>query len=152
MTFVKRGTSVLWHLSLLLSLGGCGTPGPECDTLESRNSVVKVIADDHNNALVTYAANNSEAVATLVGNASLKADKLAVLEAARRDAIYRLDETVNMETRDNAAHKVTCSGALDVTVMDTTANKAVTFSVTQTAEGKTLISVDPFLFNVSHED
>jgi len=120
--------------------------------LESRNSVVKTIADDLNNALVTYAANNSKAVAALMDSASLKADKLVVLEAARRDAIYRLDGTINMETRDNAAHKVTCSGALDVTVMDTTANKAVTFSVAQTAEGKTLVSVDPFLFDVLHED
>jgi hypothetical protein len=105
-----------------------------------------MIEDNHNNALVTYAANNSSAVAAMVGSATLEADKLAVLETARRGAIYRLSDTIDMESRDSAAQTVTCSGALDVTVMDTTAHKALTFSVTQTTEGKTLVSVNPFLF------
>ena len=41
---------------------------------------------------------------------------------------------------------VTCSGALDVTVADTTAQKEVEFRVKQTTDGKILVSVDPFLF------
>ena len=143
---VRTRHLVLCHFSVLLLLCGCGMPGLECDSLESRKSVVKMIADDHNNALVTYATNNSSLVAAMVGNASLEADKLAVLETARRGAVYRLDDTIDMESMDRAAHTVTCRGALDVTIMDTTAHKAVTFSVTQMPEGKTLVSVDPFLF------
>jgi hypothetical protein len=145
-TSVKTRYPFLWHFPVLLSFCGCGMPGPECDSVESRNSVVKMIEDNHNNALVTYAANNSSAVAAMVGSATLEADKLAVLETARRGAIYRLSDTIDMESRDSAAQTVTCSGALDVTVMDTTAHKALTFSVTQTTEGKTLVSVNPFLF------
>jgi hypothetical protein len=64
-----------------------------------------------------------------VGNASLEANKLAVLETARRGAIYRLDDTIDMElSQDSAAHAVTCSGALDVTGKDTIAHKALTLA------------------------
>lgn len=137
---------VLGHFSVLLSLSGCGTTGLECNSLESRKSVVKMIADDHNNALVNYAANNSSAVAVMVGNANLEADKLAILETAKRGAIYKLDDTIDMESMDSEAHTITCSGALGVTVADTTAHKAVEFRVTQTTEGKMLVLVSPFLF------
>ena len=57
---------VLGYFSILLSLSGCGGAEPECDSLESRKSVVKAIADDNNNALVNYAANNSSVVAAMV--------------------------------------------------------------------------------------
>ena len=130
----------------VLSLCGCGGMELECDSLESRNSVVNIIADDKNNALVNYAANNSNAVAAMIADANVGAEKLAILEEAKRGAVYKLDDTIRMKSRDRAAHAVTCSGALDVTVADTTAQKEIEFKVEQTMDGKMLVSVNPFLF------
>ena len=144
--FGKEQFPVLVHLSVLLSLGGCGKAELECDSLESRNSVVRIIADDNNNAVVNYAANNSSAVAGMVGNANVQADKLTILETAKRGAVYKLDDTIHMKSRDRAAHAVTCSGVLDVTVADTTAQKQVEFRVVETTDGRMLVSVDPFVF------
>jgi hypothetical protein len=79
-------------------------------------------------------------------DANTEADKLAVLETAKRGAVYKLDDTILMKSRDRAGHAVTCSGALDVTVADTTAQKEVEFRVEQTRDGMMLVSVDPFLF------
>jgi len=130
----------------VLSLCGCGGMDPECDSLESRNSVVKIIEDDKNNALVNYAANNSNAVAAMIADANVGVEKLAILEEAKRGAVYKLDDTIRTESKDRAAHAVTCSGALDVTIADTTAQKEIEFKVEQTTGGKMLVSVNPFLF------
>ena len=130
----------------VVSLCGCGEIDVECDSLESRNSVVKIIEDDKNNALVNYAANNSNAVAAMIADANVGAEKLAIFEEAKRGAVYKLDDTIRIKSRDRAAHAVTCSGALDVTVADTTAQKEIEFKVEQTMDGKMLVSVDPFLF------
>ena len=67
----------------MLLLNGCGGPKPECDSLDTLNSVVKIISDDSNNALVNYAVKNSDAVAAKVSNTNTEADKLAILENAR---------------------------------------------------------------------
>jgi hypothetical protein len=130
----------------VLSLSGCGGTELECGSLDTRNSIVKIISDDNNNPLVNYAANNSSAVAAMVADASVGVEKLAILEKAKRGAVYKLDDTIRMKSRDRAAHAVTCSGALDVTVADTTAQKEVEFKVEQTTDGKMIVSVDPFLF------
>ena len=130
----------------VVSLCGCGEIDVECDSLESRNSVVKIIEDDKNNALVNYAANNSNAVAAMIADANVGAEKLAIFEEAKRGAVYKLDDSIRMKSRDRAAHAVTCSGALDVTVADTTAQKEIEFKIEQTMDGKMLVSVDPFLF------
>ena len=145
-TFVKAQFLVLGYFSILLSLSGCGGAELECDSLESRKSVVKIIADDNNNALVNYAANNSSVVAAMVGNANTKADRLMILEEAKRGAVYKLDDTIRMNSKNRTAHVVTCSGTLDVTVADTTAEKQVDFRVEQASDGKMSVSVDPFLF------
>ena len=137
---------VLGYFSILLSLSGCGGAEPECDSSESRTSVVKTIADDNNNALVNYAANNSSVVAAMVGSANAEGDRLMILETAKRGAVYKLDDTIRMNSKNRAAHVVTCSGILDVTVADTTAEKQVDFRVEQTADGKMTVLVDPFLF------
>lgn len=142
--FAKAHFPALGYFSVLLSLSGCGGAAPECDSPEARNSVVKIIADDNNNALVNYAANNSSAVAAMMAHAN--ADKSTILETAKRGAVYRLDDTIVMRSRDRAAHAVTCSGILDVTVGDTTAEKEVGFTVKQTTDGRILVSVDPFRF------
>src|SRR5450756_1048064 len=75
--FRKEQSSVLGCLSVLLLLSGCGGAEPECDSLDTRNSVVKIVSDDNNNALVNYAVNNSDAVAAKVSNTNTEADKLA---------------------------------------------------------------------------
>jgi len=144
--FAKAHFPVLGYLSVLLTLSGCGGAGLECDSPEIRNSVVKTIADDRNNALVNYAARSSDAVAAKMTHANGQADKSAILETAKRGAVYKLDDTIAMRSRDRAAHAVTCSGTLAVTVEDATASKQVDFTVKQTTDGRILVSVDPFLF------
>jgi hypothetical protein len=64
----------------------------------------------------------------------------------REGAVYRLDDTTLMNSRNRAAQEVTCSGLLYVTVADVTAQKEVEFKVKRTADGKIIVSVNPFLF------
>ena len=142
----KEQSLVLWCFSASLLLSGCGGTEPECDSLDTRNSVVKIVSGDSNNALVNYAVKNSDAVAAKVGNTNTEADKLAILENARQGAVYTLDDTIRMNSRNRATRAVTCTGLLYVTVAETTAQKEVEYKVEQTADGKKFVSVGPFLF------
>ena len=142
----KEQWLVLWCFSASLLLSNCGGAGPECDSLDTRNSVVKIVSDDKNNALVNYAAKNSISVAAMVGDVKSDTEKLAIWERAKQGAIYKLDETILMNTRNRSAQEVTCSGLLSVTVADTTAEKEVEFRVKQTVDGKIIVSIKPFLF------
>jgi len=142
----KEQWLVLWWFSASLLLSNCGSAGPECGSLDTRNSVVKIVSDDKNNALVNYAAKNSSSVAAMMGETRSEAEKLGIWEKARQGAIYRLDDTILMNSRNRAAQEVTCSGLLYVTVADATAQKEVEFKVKQTADGKIVVSVNPFLF------
>lgn len=142
----KRPPLALWWFSVLLLLNGCGEAEPECDSLDTQNSVVKIISDDSNNALVNYAVKNSNSVAAMVSNTNTEAEKLAILEKARQGAVYRLDDTILTNSRNRATRAVTCSGLLYVTVGDATAQKQVDFKVERTTDGKMSVSVDPFLF------
>jgi folate-dependent phosphoribosylglycinamide formyltransferase PurN len=145
--FGKNQFLILGCFTGLILLSGCGKAEPEvCGSLEIRNSIVKMIASDHNNALVDYAARKSSAVAAMVGDTNVEAEKLTILENAKRGAVYTLDDTILTKLRDRATHAVTCSGFLDVTVADTIAQKEVEFRVEQTTDGKLLVSVNPFLF------
>ena len=134
----------------MLLLSSCSATGPECDSLDARNSVVRIVSGDSNNALVDYAAKNSNAVKTRAIGASTEAERSAVLEKARRSASYRLGDAIrtNSESTDKSTYKraVTCSGELSVTVEDTTAQKQVDFEVEQTPDGKMSVSVSPFRF------
>jgi hypothetical protein len=142
----KNQPLALWRLFILLLLTGCGGAEPECDSLDSHNSVVRIISDDSNNALVNYAARNSSSVAAMVSNTNTEAEKLAILEKARQGAVYRLDDTILTNSRNRATRAVTCSGLLYVTVGDTMAEKQVDFKVERTTDGRMSVSVDPFLF------
>jgi hypothetical protein len=51
-----------WLLVLLL-LNACGGAETGCDSLGARTSVVKIISDDSNNALLNYTVKNSSSVA-----------------------------------------------------------------------------------------
>jgi hypothetical protein len=145
--FRKEQPLVLWSLPVLLLLSGCGGGAtPECDSLDARSSVVKIVSGDGNNALLNYALKNSSAVEAMVSNARTEAEKLTIWDSARQGAVYRLDETILMNSRSRAARTVTCTGLLYVTVGDTTAEKEIEFKVEQTADGKLSVSVSPFLF------
>jgi hypothetical protein len=142
--FGKQQPSVLWCLPVLLLLSGCGDVGPECGSVDARNAVIKSVADDSNNRLVNYAVENSDAVAELVKNARADAEKSAIREKARQGAVYSLDDTVVSNSR--TARAASCTGLLYVKVGDTTAQKEVEYTIEQTADGKTSVSVKPFVF------
>jgi hypothetical protein len=146
MKFFGEEQRVLGCFSVLLLLSGCGGAVPECDSSSIRTSIVKIISDDDNNALVNYAVKNSDSVAALVSDTKSEADKLAIWEKARQAAVYTLDDTISLRSRNKAARAVTCSGLLYVTVAETTAQKEIEFKVEQTTDGKILVSVSPFLF------
>jgi hypothetical protein len=141
-----EGRTALRCFPVLFLLSGCGEATPECDSLDARNTVIKIISDDSNNALVNYAAKNSSVVAAMVRNAKTEAEKLAILERARQDAAYRLDDTIRTKSINKAKRAVTCTGLLYATVEDATAQKELDFKVEQTADGKISISLSPFQF------
>jgi hypothetical protein len=134
-------------LPVLLLLGGCGGPeGPECDSPDARSSVVKIISNDSNNALVDFVARNSDAVAARVSNATTEAEKSAIWAKARQGAAYMLDDEISMNSRNRAKQTVTCTGVLSATVEEATAQKEVNFKVEQTADGTVSVTVSPFQF------
>ena len=146
----RKGQTALGCLLALGLLGDCsdggsGT-GPQCDSADARNSVVKIVSDDSNNALVNYAARNSGAVAEMANHTNTEAEKSAILEKARKRAAYKLDETIRTGSRNKAQRTVTCVGLLYATVEDATAEKEVDFKVEQTTDGKISVSVAPFQF------
>jgi len=146
MKHFREGKSILGCLPVLVLLSGCGGATPECDSLDTRSAVVKIVSDDSNNALVNYAVKNSSAVAAMVSNTNTEAEKLAIWERARQGAKYRLDDTIRTNSRSKAKRAVTCTGLLYATVEDVTAQKEVEFKVEQTADGKMSVSVSPFQF------
>jgi hypothetical protein len=146
MKLVRQERKALGCFSVLLLLSGCGGPEPECGASDTRNSIVKIVSDDHNNALVNYAAKNSSSVAAMMLDAKSEADKSAILEKAKANAVYKLDETVRMKSMNKATRTATCAGSLAVTVADITAEKEMEYKVQLTADGKTSVSVSPFLF------
>ena len=58
MPYFRKRPIVFWSFPLLVFLSGCDAK-PECDSFETRNAVLQTVSDDHNNALVEYAAKNS---------------------------------------------------------------------------------------------
>ena len=142
---MKRQT-ILGSLPVLLMLSGCGEAGPECDSLDTRNAVVKVVSGDGNNALVNYAAKHSSVVEARVNSASTEAEKSAVWEKARQEASYRLGDEISTNSRSKDRRAVTCSGVLSATVEDVTAQKQVEFEVEEAPDGTVSVSVSPFQF------
>ncbi len=144
----KEQSLVLWCFSASLLLSSCGGAGPECGSLDAdtRNSVVKIVSDDSNNKLVNYAVRNSSSVAAMVAGTKSEAEKLEIWEKARQGAVYRLDDTILMNPNSRTAQEVTCIGLLYVTVADVTAQKEVEFKMKRTADGKIIVSLNPFLF------
>jgi hypothetical protein len=152
MTYFRERQTVVWSLPVLLLLSGCGGAESECDSLDTRNSVVKIVSGDDNNALVNYAAKNSSVVEARVNKASTEAEKLAIWETARQGAAYKLGEAISTSLKSKDRRAVTCSGLLSATVEDATAQKQVDFKVEQTPDGNVSVSVSPFQFKAEPAD
>jgi hypothetical protein len=128
-----------WSFPVLILLGGCDAqPKPECDSFETRNAVLQTVSNDHGNHLAKFAAGHSaEASSPDAGSAAKKSDQ---------QPMYLLgDKMVTVSTSDNK-RTLKCSGALSVTVGEAKATKEVDFTVQQSSDGKTTVSVDPFQF------
>lgn len=104
----KEQSLVIWCFSASLLLSGCGDAGPECGSLDARNSVVKIVSDD-NNKLVNYAVQYSSSVAAMVGDTKSEAEKLGILEKARQGAVYNTHEfKKSSSTRGHLHWAVVC--------------------------------------------
>jgi hypothetical protein len=143
----KEQCLILCCFTASLLLSSCGGAGPECGSFDIRNSVIKIVSDDNNNALVNYAVKNSSSVAAMVDTKS-DAEKFGILEKARQDAVYRLDDAKSMNSRNRAAQEVACTGLLYVTVADATAQKEVGYKVKQTTDRKIIVQSTRFCFEV----
>jgi hypothetical protein len=133
-------------LLVLLLLSGCGAVGPECDSLDARNSVLKIASDDNNNALANYAARNSSVIEAKTNSARTEAEKTEIWKTAAQGASYALDETISTNSTSKDKRSVTCSGLLSATVEDATAQKQIDFKVEETPDGRVSVSVSPFQF------
>jgi hypothetical protein len=137
MPYIRKRPTVFWSFPFLIFLGGCDAK-PECDSVETRNAVLQIVSDDHNNALAEYAAKKSTLGKS--GDANPEAEK------SRKAPLYLLGEQmVTVSTSDNK-RTLKCSGSLSVTVDDTKASKEVDFTVQQSSDGKITVSVAPFQF------
>lgn len=126
----------LWSLSCLVFLGGCHGK-PECDSFEARNAVLQAVSDDHNNALVKFAAKNSATVRP--SDASQEAD-------SPKRPLYVLGEKIVTTSTSEDKRTLKCSGAISVAFGNTKASKEVDFTVQQSSDGKISVSVAPFQF------
>ncbi|MBV8697274.1 hypothetical protein [Bradyrhizobium sp.] len=134
MPYCRNRWLVLWGVPCLFFLGGCGAT-TDCDSVETRNAVLQTISDDHNNALVNYAAKNSTVSQT---------EKPTNLESIKPE--YLLGEKIVTTSTSKDKRTVTCSSAISVTVGDTKASKEVNFTVQRSSDGKLSVSVMPFKF------
>lgn len=145
MKYLRERQAALWCAPVLLLLTGCGGTEPDCNAPEARAAVIKTVSDNSGNALVDYAIKTSGALKTKVGAAGNDADKSAILDKARKTAVYRLADAVTTNSKDKRA--VTCSGTMFVTVEGETVQKMVDYRVDQGQDGKLAVSVSPFKFD-----
>ena len=128
--------SIFWCLSVLAFLTGCSSPKVECDSSETREAVLKIVSDDHKNALANFAASNSNVVKEV--------EKSPNTEGAR--PLYLLGEKIVTTSTSEDKRTVTCSGAISAIVGDTKASKEVNFTAQRSSDGKISVSVVPFQF------
>jgi hypothetical protein len=137
MPYFRKQRIVFWSFPFLIFLGGCDAK-PECDSFETRNAVLQTVSDDHNNALVAYAAKNP--------NMAESGDGRSEAEKSKQPPSYLLGEKIVTTSTSEDKRTLTCSGSMSVTVGDTKASKEVNFTVQQLPNGKISVSVAPFQF------
>jgi len=137
MPYFRKRPIVFWSFPFLIFLSGCEVK-PECDSFETRNAVLKTVSDDHNNALVEYAARNSTMAKS--SDATSEAGK------SKQQPLYLLEEKIVTTSTSENKRTLKCSGSMSVTVGDTKASKEVNFTVQQSSDGKITVSVAPFQF------
>src|SRR5580658_116900 len=125
-----------WSFPILIILSGCEAK-PECDSTETRNAVLQTVSDDHNNALVQFAAKNS--------TVAKSSDANAEAEKSKQQPSYVLGEKIVTTSTSKDKRTLKCSGSISATIGDTKASKEVNFTVRQ-LDGKITVSVDPFQF------
>jgi len=135
MPYFRKRPIVFWGFPFLILLSGCDAK-PECDSFETRNAVLQAVSDDHNNALVKYAAKNS----TMASDASSEAAK------SEQQPLYLLGEKIVTTSTSEDKRTLKCSGSMSVTVGDTKASKEVNFTVQRSSDSKISVSVAPFQF------
>ena len=106
--------------------------------------MLKSVEDDRNNRLLNFAIDNSDTVAELLSHAKADTDKAAIKDKAKQGAVYSLDDTIVVNSKNKGA--AMCTGLLYVRVGDTTVQKEIDFRVEQVADGKISVSVTPFQF------
>jgi hypothetical protein len=135
MPYFRKRPIVFWSFPFLILLSGCDAK-PECDSFETRNAVLQAVSDDHNNALVKYAAKNS----TMASDASSEAEK------SKQQPLYLLGEKIVTTSTSEDKRTLKCRGSMSVTVGDTKASKEVNFTVQRSSDSKISVSVAPFQF------
>ncbi|MBR1150472.1 hypothetical protein [Bradyrhizobium sp. JYMT SZCCT0428] len=126
-----------WILPFLVVSSEC-IAAPECDSLEARKAVLQFVLDDGKNPLVTYAAKNSTAAKTSTDSISQ--------HSKSEKPLYQLGQRIVTTSTSKDKLTVKCSGEISAAVGNIKATKEVTFTVQQSSDGKTSVSVDPFQF------
>jgi hypothetical protein len=137
MPYFRKQLMAFWSFPFLISLSGCDAK-PECDSFEARNAVLQTISNDHNNALIEYAAKDSTRAHS--SDAGAESDK------SKQQPLYLLGEKIVTTSTSENKRTLKCSGSISVTVGDTKASKEVNFTVQQLSDGKMTVSVAPFQF------
>ena len=145
MKYPQQRQAALACAPVLLLLTGCGAAEPDCNAQEVRDSVTKTVSNNSDNALIDYAIKTSDALKTKVAAAGNDADKSAILDKARKTAVYKLADSVTTNSKE--AQAVTCSGTMQVTVEGETVQKMLDYRVDQGQDGKLAVSVSPFKFD-----
>jgi hypothetical protein len=133
----SQATDIFWSFPFLIFLSGCDAK-PECDSFETRNAVLQTVSDDHNNALVEYAAKNP--------NMAKSSDASSEAEKSKQQPLYVLGEKIVTTSTSEDQRTLKCRGSISVTVGDTKASKEVNFTVQQPSDGRITVSVAPFQF------
>ena len=137
MPYFRKRPIVFWSFPFLIFLSGCDAK-PECDSFETRNAVLQTVSDDHNNALVEYAAKNP--------NMAKSSDASSEAEKSKQQPLYLLGEKIITASMSQDKQTLKCTGSISATVGDTKATKEIDFTVQQLSDGKLTVSVAPFQF------
>jgi hypothetical protein len=137
------------NITFLLSMCSCGQDGLDCNSAEVRDSVLRFVSGDTNNALVAYAVRTSPAVQSKVDESPGNVDQIKASE--RKSAVYRLstNNVTTSQSRDKSTF--TCSGTVFTTVTGETAQKTVDYRIQKVPNQPISVSVTAFSFDPSRD-